>query len=136
MNPDYGLYVLENKLVSNLTVGKYYFYDMIFYGINILSPTDFTICLNTCIDEQTFAVSLDFDKAILESALSQLPKWHADSIRGHIKDVMSVGQSAVDFTNSFVASCECHIGTLQLSVQEAFVPFIIDSIEVKNGMDI
>lgn len=132
--PDYGLYVMKKGLTTNSNPNetKHYFYDVYFYGMNMLSLSDFTICLNNQFDGQTFAISFDFDQTILENILGQLPKWHAQSILEDINNAIKVKQSAVNFTDSFIAAAvECHIGMLQTSLHEQFVPFVIDSIKIK-----
>ena len=132
MLKDYGLYMVENKLafLGNETL-EYNFYDVNFYGLDMLSLSEFSIMINTEFNGEKLALSLDFDTNILSSMLEQIPQAQADSIMQDIENAQKTNKASVNFTIPFIAkNIEAHIGKLQHGTNESFIPFVITKVEI------
>ena len=123
--PDYGLYLASIGTTSTV---KLYFPVFRLFTITVLGGGYFSTTNGFPFGDQDYAMSVDFNADQLRTILSFADKTTYDYVVGILqKDANS--QREIELPNYIGFNLFAHLGELQKSVYEEFIPLIADDIE-------
>ena len=121
--PDYGIRLVEQGFGSK---ADHFFYSFRLYSLTVLSPGEFSTMVDWPYQGKVFALSLDFNQAILDDILRQAPPDTAEDIRNAIQNAR-IG-STIDFNDPVSFGVRARLGKLQSAEKEQFIPLVAQEI--------
>lgn len=126
-DPDYGIWLKDNG-ISRQT--KITFSDLPLRHVDVVSAGHYCTTAATAVDGRGYAVTFDFDDAILEQIIFLLPDALASTIKPALKTAK--GPASFELPGPLRLQATARIGTRQNGRDEQFVPLVIEKISPAN----
>lgn len=124
MLPDYGLRRLREGFTSKI---RMYFHGFWIDSFDVLGDGQFSVTVNMPIANEDHALSMDFDRQLLEAILAKAPEDVAEFVRAELhRDESSPRMIQLPCRIDF--GVRARLGELQFSGTEQFVPLIAEEI--------
>ena len=118
--PDYGLRLKEEGISEDVDLD---FYDFHLYSLTLLGNDQFSTMVEIPVDEELYALSLDFTISQLNEILSKATLPLANYLRKELaRD--SVTLRTIDFEAEVIFGVRARLGELQVVQNERFVPLV------------
>lgn len=123
--PDYGLHLASTGITSNVIL---HFPEFRLFTITVLGGGYFSTTNEYPVADQSYALSVDFNADQLRKIISLADeKTYNYAVEILQKDAYT--QREIELPNYIAFNLTAHLGELQKSVYEEFIPLVANSIE-------